>query len=368
MRPAGRTRWEVVPVDTLNRYGWDAEWEEVYRTMGIDMPPGRVTGQYGRFLKCFTIEGDILAEVSGRLSYQSETAADLPATGDWVLLMMQEGTDVGLIYDVLPRKSWLARRRTETRHEEQIIAANVDFLCIVSALDETLNLNIIERYMLLAAEGQAEALLLFNKMDLCDNPLEIRESIEIRFPEVPAHYLSCCRGTGTSALKEVLQQQKTYAFVGPSGVGKSTIINTLLGEDRQKTGAVRTADGKGRHVTSSRELFLTPKGAILLDTPGLRELALTGEGDALDEVHSAISEAALHCRFNDCTHTVEQGCAVRKAVEGGDILTEQYENYLKMRRELQHLERKEKQAGSFDAKKRWKNISREIKRMKDRKK
>jgi ribosome biogenesis GTPase len=355
-------------MDILKRYGWDAGWTKIYHATGIDMPAGRITGQYGRFLKCLTAEGEIITEVAGRLSYISECASDLPVTGDWVLVLMQGGTEIGLIHDVLPRKSWVARRRSGSRDEEQLIAANVDFLCIVSALDGTLNLNRIERYMLLAAEGKAEPLLLFNKSDLCENLREVKGSIDRRFPEEPVHYFSCSNGSGLVEVKDFLKPQNTYAFVGPSGVGKSTIINFLLEEEKQKTGFVRTGDHKGRHITSSRELFLTPGGVILLDTPGLRELALTGEESALDEVHAAIAAAAQNCRFGDCTHTVEQGCAVVEGIEKGDIPVEQYENYLKMRKELQHLERKEEQAGSFNAKKRWKSISKEIRRMKDRKK
>ena len=354
-------------MEILNRYGWNADWQEVYRSIGIELPAGRITGQYRRFLKCLTTHGEIMAEVSGRLSYTSESAADLPVTGDWVLVLMEEGTETGLIYDVLPRKSWVARRRSENPHEEQLIGANVDFLCIVSALDETLNLNRVERYMLLAAEGQVAPVLLFNKMDLCKNPIEVKGGIENRFSDTPVRYLSCSNGTGLEEVKDLLQPQSTYAFVGPSGVGKSTIINYLLGEEKQKTGAVRDIDHRGRHITSSRELFLTSSGAILLDTPGLRELALTGEESALDEVHAVIAAAAQNCRFSDCTHTVEQGCAVIEGVEEGAIPAEQYENYLKMRKELQYLERKEEQAGSFNAKKRWKSISKQIKQLKERK-
>jgi ribosome biogenesis GTPase len=355
-------------VEVLKGYGWDADWKEVYRLTGIDMPIGRVTGQYGRFLKCITAEGEMKTEISGRLSYMIESVADLPVTGDWVLIMMQERMDYGLIYYVLPRKSWVARRRSEGQHEEQILAANVDFLCIVSSLDETLNLNRIERYMLLAAEGQVEPLLFFNKMDLCKNLAEVKGSIESRFPDIPVYYLSCRNGSGLIRVKDFLHPQNTYAFIGPSGVGKSTIINFLLGEEKQKTGTVRTADHKGRHITASRQLFQTQAGVILLDTPGLRELALTGEGSVLDKVHAPIAVAAKKCRFSGCTHTVEPGCAVLKGVEEGKILAEQYENYLKMRKELQHLRRKEGQAGSFNSKKRWKSISKEIKRLKDRKK
>jgi ribosome biogenesis GTPase len=164
----------------------------------------------------------------------------------------------------------------------------------------------------------------------------------------------------------MLKPQHTHAFVGPSGVGKSTIINTVLDEERQKTGQVRSSDSKGRHVTSSREIFVSKEEIILLDTPGLRELGLTGEQKVLEEVHGAISEAAQYCRFNDCTHTVERDCAVIRGVEQGSILREQYENYLKMRKELQHLERKEEQGAHFNSKKRWKDISKEIRRMKKR--
>jgi ribosome biogenesis GTPase len=355
-------------MEILKSYGWDAGWKKVYQSAGIDMPAGRVTGQYGRFLKCITAEGEITAEIAGRLSYTSESAADLPVTGDWVLVMKQEKTGIGLIYDVLPRKSWVARRRSQSSFEEQLLAANIDFLCIVSAVDDTLNLNRIERYMLLAAEGQVAPVLFFNKTDLCENLFEVKRSVEKRFPGKPVHYLSCTAGSGIGEIKDFLQPQRTYAFVGPSGVGKSTIINFLLGKKKQKTFTVRSGDHKGRHITAARELFLTPEGVILLDTPGLRELVLTGEESALSEVHTAIASAAENCRFRDCTHTVERGCAVIEGVEMGEIPAGQYENYLKMRKELQHLERKEAHTGSFNAKKRWKSISKEIKRMNDRKK
>jgi ribosome biogenesis GTPase len=353
-----------MPPPFLNRYGWDAHWENVYRSTGIDLPPGRITGQYGQFLKCMTARGEIKTEVSGRLSYLSDRPADLPVTGDWVTILMDE-TGMGLIYAVLPRKSWVARRKSANSHDEQFLAANVDFLCIVSALDETLNLNRIERYLLLAAEGQVESLLLFNKLDLCRNLREVEESIENRFPGLAAHYLSCSSGRGLPEMSDSFQAQTTYAFVGPSGVGKSTLINFLIGEGKLKTGAVRETDHKGRHVTSSRELFLARGGAILLDSPGLRELALTGDVSALEEVYGVIASAARNCRFGDCTHTVEMGCAVIRGVAEGVIPSEQYENYLKMRRELQHLERKGGQGGSYNAKKRWKNISKEIRRMRD---
>ena len=353
-------------MNELQAYGWDEAWEELYRSKGIDMPVGRVTGQYGRFLKCVSSKGEVLAEISGRLSYQSVDASSLPVAGDWVLLLMEEHGDAALIYDLLPRKSWIARRRTETKHTEQIIAANVDVLCIVSALDKSLNLNLVERYMLLASEGQADVLLLFNKKDLCENFDEIRGHIEARFPDNARQYLSCLQDVGIRELQQYLKRHVTYAFVGPSGVGKSTIINTLIDEERQKTGEVRSTDRKGRHITSSRELFLTGDGAILVDTPGLRELVLTGESESLHGMHSAISEAAQYCRYNDCTHTVENGCAVIRGVEQGDIIRDQYENYLKMRKELEHLERKEGQGASYNSKKRWKDISKEIKRLKKR--
>jgi ribosome biogenesis GTPase len=355
-------------VDYLKTYGWDDDWQEVYHESGIEMPVGRVTGRYGRLLKCITDQGELLAEISGRLSYLSTGASDLPVPGDWVLILMEDGSNTGLVYDVLPRRSWLARRRGENIHFEQLMAANVDFLCVVSALDGTLNLNRIERYLFLAAEGQVAPLVLLNKTDLCGDLEEVGERITGRFSAVPVYYLSCKHGSGIENLRASLQRQKTYAFVGPSGVGKSTIINTLLGEERQKTAEVREVDHRGRHVTSSRELFLTPAGALLVDTPGLRELVLTGEKGALDEVYGTIAEAAQHCRFRDCTHTVEQGCAVIESVESGEIPAGQYENYLKMRRELQHLERKEEQGGSYNPKRRWKDISKEIRRLKDRKK
>jgi ribosome biogenesis GTPase len=355
-------------MNILARYGWNDDWDKVYRSYDIPLPPGRITGQYGRFLKCQTAEGEIISEIGGRFSYMSKNAADLPVTGDWVLVRKQRETDIGLISEVLTRRSWIARRRGRSHHEEQLLAANIDFLCIVSALDETLNLNRIERYMLLATDGQVEPVLLFNKMDLCENLIEVKSKIQNRFFDIPMHYLSCNWGSGLSEIKNFLQPQNTYAFVGPSGVGKSTIINYLLGEEKQKIRPVRASDHKGRHATVSREIFLTKDGFILLDTPGLRELMLTGEESALDEVHTSITAVAQHCRFSNCTHTVEQDCAVREGVDKGEIPEEQYENYLKMRKELQHLKRKEVYSGSYNPKKRWKSISKEQKRLKKRKK
>jgi ribosome biogenesis GTPase len=277
--------------------------------------------------------------------------------------MEENGT--GLIYDVLPRKSWIARRRTANLHEEQVLAANVDVLCIVSAMDDTLNLNRVERYLLLAAEGRAGSMLLFNKLDLCGNPTQVKKCVESRFPGTALHYFSCSTGEGLLEMSDSFQERSTYALLGPSGVGKSTILNILFGEERLRTGAVREADHRGRHITSSRELFLTRGGALVLDTPGLRELALTGDVSALDEVHGEIALASKDCRYNDCTHTVEQGCAVIRGVEEGVIPAAQYENYVKMRGELQHLERKTAQGGSYNPKKRWKNISKEIRRLRD---
>jgi ribosome biogenesis GTPase len=207
-------------------------------------------------------------------------------------------------------------------------------------------------------------LLIFNKLDLCGHPAELESRIENRFPGITSRFVSCRTGAGLDTVRETLLARNSYAFVGPSGVGKSTIINLLFGGQVQKTAPVRAGDHKGRHITSARQLFLSPSGAILVDTPGLRELALTGEQSSLAEVYTAIADAARNCRYSDCSHTVEQGCAVREGVDNGGIPRDQYETYLKMRRELQHLERKERQAGGYNAKKRWKSISKEIRRLK----
>jgi ribosome biogenesis GTPase len=276
------------------------------------------------------------AELSGRFRHETDLSEDLPAAGDWVAVSAAEGLEgPALIHAVLPRRSALVRRSEHGRPEGQVLAANVDVVFAVCGLDLDFNLRRIERALALIRESGAEAAVLLTKTDLA-GPARTEEALDaVRAVAggAEAAALSPATGEGVERLAPLMRPGRTACFIGSSGVGKSTLINRLLGGGVQATGPVRESDSRGRHVTTARQLFRLPSGALVMDTPGLRAFGLWGGGEGLEATFDDIRRLAASCRFADCRHGMEPGCAVKAALESGELEAGRYGGYLKLESE-----------------------------------
>ena len=302
---------------SLSLWGWNSFFQNAWRDEA-GLEPARVLATSGDQYIVSAGAGEAPAEVSGRLLYGAGSAADLPAVGDWV------GVRCGIVDHVLPRRTRISRRAAGTRAAEQIIAANVDVLFLVAGLDGDFNPRRMERYFVLAAASGAEPVCVLNKADLSTD----RSAASRDAPG--AIFVSAVTGEGLDELRERLPAGATGALLGSSGVGKSTLINHLIGADAQPTQDVRAGDHRGRHTTTRRQLFRLPWGGLLIDNPGLREVQLWAGPDDVTSAFSDIAELACQCRFADCSHQAEPGCAVREAV-GADRLA----SFHKLQRETE---------------------------------
>jgi ribosome biogenesis GTPase len=311
---------------------------------------------YGDECDIITPEGLFRAETCGALRFSASSPADLPVTGDWVEARLLE-PGRALIHAVQPRRSLISRGAAGRRHDEQPLAANVDLILIVCGLDRDFNPRRIERYLTLAVQSRVAPLLVLSKSDLCEDPVEACAGLQPRNVDVVA--VSALDGTGLDSLRSRIAG-KTAALLGSSGAGKSTLINALLGREAQATNAVRESDGRGRHTTTRRDLIPLEGGGALIDTPGLRELQLWADSDSVDDVFREITALAASCRFNDCRHDKEPGCAVRSALECGDIDPARWESWRKLRREAERHEMLTDRAAAEAAKQRLRAIHKSI--------
>lgn len=332
---------------------------ESYAAAGFVL--GRVALAIRDEYRVHAASGEYQAEPSGALLYGAVSRADLPAVGDWVALRIT-GPDSGIVHAVLPRTTKFSRRAAGTREDEQVIAANVDTAFIVCGLDGDFNVRRMERYLTLVQESGAGPVLVLNKADLCvdlEQKLALAHSVARGTPVIP---VSAVSNGGIAPLDPYLQPGKTIVLLGSSGVGKSTLLNRLLGEERLRTTAVREWDSRGRHTTTHRELIVLPQGAILIDTPGMRELQLWANRDSLDRTFDDVAALAVNCRFRDCSHSTEDGCAVREALDNGDLDPQRWDSYAKLQREIRHHAVMTDKHAALAQKQRWKAIHKAQKR------
>ena len=306
------------------------------------LPVGRIVAQHKERYLLAGEDGDYDAEITGKLRYSASAGADFPAVGDWVLYSR---CDAGLavITAVLPRRSTISRRAAGKRGEAQIIASNIDCAIIVQSADRDFNLRRIDRYLAICSAAAIDAIIVVSKVDL---PAEAQvaafaAALRARCPKLPLVLLSNATRAGVDELARLLRSGRTYCLLGSSGVGKSSLINSLCRAQRMPTAAIGARTHKGRHTTSHRELFVLDDGALLIDNPGMREVGIADDdggagGRALPDALSAIAELASRCRFADCTHTREAGCAVLDAIDRGELDGAVYDNYVKLQRERQH--------------------------------
>ncbi|NVJ28301.1 ribosome small subunit-dependent GTPase A [Myxococcus sp. AM011] len=324
---------------SLETFGWGPELAQSFSTVVASSPlplvPGRVVRQERGLVTVLTSERTLLARTSGKLLHQAPGAESLPTVGDWVAIQLPPGKGEGMLHAVLPRRSVLVRREVGGQQGAgQLIAANLDVVLLVSGLDGNFNARRIERALTLAWSSGATPAVLLTKVDLHDDATALIQEVEALAPGVPVLAMSSWTGEGLDAVRALMPPGKTGALLGSSGVGKSTLVNRLLGEERLATQAVRVEDDKGRHTTTHRELFLLPHGGLLIDGPGMRELGLMGdEEEALEQTFADILELADGCRFRDCTHQNEPGCAVRAAIQAGTLPPERLSNFEKLQRE-----------------------------------
>ena len=344
----------------LTSLGWNPRFEASFAPFGgRGLEPARVAREDKDRWTVLGAFGERPAALAGRFRHEARTRAERPAVGDWVAV--RASADRAVIHGLVPRAGAFTRKVAGETTEEQVIAANVDVVFLVAGLDQDFNPRRLERYVVAAWESGATPVLVLNKADLGERVEERVAEAAAAAPGVAVVALSARERTGLQALGAWLEPGRTVALLGSSGAGKSTLVNALLGEERQATGEVREDNSRGRHTTTRRELIVLPGGALLIDTPGLRELQLWSGEESLAGAFPDVEALAASCRFRDCRHAGEPGCAVRAAVESGALEAERFESWVKLQRELRWLDVRQDQRARAEQEARWKAITKSMK-------
>jgi len=322
----------------LQTLGWNDFFQDQLDPQEPNQFPARITRQdlTGYQVEC--AHGQLLASLPGKFRHDTQSRAEIPTVGDWVMLgTVDQEPGKAQIHRLLARRTRFSRREPGERLDQQVIAANIDTVFIVSGLDDNFNLNRIQRYLLLAWESGAEPCILLNKSDLCKNIQARVQAVEQVAHGTRILAISGLTGDGLQSLKDILITGTTSALLGSSGVGKSTIINTLLGFDYFETSNVRETDSKGRHTTSHREMARIPGGGLIIDTPGMREIQIWADRSSLAQAFADLEELSDRCKFRDCLHDTEPGCAVKTAIDSGELNANRLASYRKLLDEINAL-------------------------------
>lgn len=325
---------------TLEELGYNAALEEYRRDNGLmEFALGRVIAEHKESYVVGTETGELKAEITGNLRYSAQGREDFPAVGDWVALTIADAS-LAIIHQILPRSSIISRQAVGQFGGVQIIATNIDHAFLVQAVDRDFNINRLERYLTICHATGVSPIIVLTKTDLIDEPAlaALMESLQARIAGVPVIAISNQTQAGYEALTGLIAKGRTYCMLGSSGVGKSTLLNNLSGRALMRTDAISQSTQKGRHVTTHRELVVLDGGGILIDNPGMREVGIVDTGAGLETTFDRIMNLARGCRFGDCTHRNEAGCAVLAALAGGELDAAAYDSYQKMEKEKAHFE------------------------------
>lgn len=348
----------------LKNIGFDAFFQKhlelcKFKTASI----GRICAEYKNNYKLFSEFGELNATISGKFRKNCTVQEDFPAVGDWVLFDYIEQESKAIIQEIFPRKSKFSRKVAGQQTQEQIIASNIDFAFIVCALNYDFNLRRIERYLSLIWQSGSTPVVVLTKTDLCSDVQDKISQVENIAFGVDIHAISNISPAGIDVMQKYFEHNKTVVLLGSSGVGKSSLINNLINKEVMKVNVLRCNLEKGRHTTTHKQMLLLSNGGLIIDTPGIRELQLWDAEDGINQVFRDIEELSKHCKFNDCTHNNEPGCAVQNAIKEGFLNADRLENYLKILKEQEYLINRQSQSAAKIEREKWKTIHKQIKNL-----
>jgi len=325
--------------NNLKKYGWDDDWQKIWdsHNFPINYIPARVVADYGSSIQVVADDAAYLASTGGKMTYELKDIL-LPKVGDWAAISLHN-TDA-IIHAVMERSSYLARRSAGHRNEEQIMATNIDLALVVQSMDDDLNINRLKRYLFQLGRSNIETVIVINKIDKNPDWQSKVAEISCAIPNIDIIAMQATDQQSISKIESRIPAGASVVIVGSSGVGKSTITNGLLGFEKQKTQEVRLDDSKGRHTTTHREMFVLPNGALLIDTPGIREIQLWATLDEIENIDENITELARHCKYSNCSHTEETGCNIIKAINDRLLKREDLDSYNRIKLELEVLNAK----------------------------